>query len=134
MKIDISTSGPRDPHYVLEVAEAFAQCARVLNHLTRGYEALEFPGEAHDLLGYLAAAVSCLPQLVDQIGDWYAAELAAERIRTDDGSNPYARFAELVGALDGPRITAAKLQADLDAVTAITGHLGAPETGEDGNG
>ena len=127
MKIDISTSGPRDPHYVLEVAEAFAQCARVLNHLTLSHEALEFPGEAHDLLGYLAAAASCLPQLLDQVGDWYAAEAAAGRLRTDDGTDPYARFTDLVASLDWPKVTAAQLQSDLNTVTAITVHLAAAE-------
>jgi hypothetical protein len=133
VNISLDTAGPCDPGYFLEVAEAFAEAARVMNYLTLSHEALEFPAEADTLLRYVSTAAARLPQLVDQVARWYAVEQARGRLRSDDGRGTAAAAAHVRAHLDRAAIAAAQLQSDVDAATAVTTHLGATGQGEPGD-
>ena len=125
--VDLTTDGPCDPKYVHEVADALALSVRVLNHLTRHHEALEYPQDADLLIRQVATAVSRLPQLLDQVTDWLAAEESAGRLRVADGS----RFPSSVLAVDVVRLKldmaargdAKRLHQALDAAAAVTSDI-----------
>jgi hypothetical protein len=68
MDISLSSSIEPSPDYLLEVLEAFAECARVANHQTLSHKALTEPSEAATALRSLAEAATRLPQLAYQIG------------------------------------------------------------------
>ncbi|SRR5229473_7473912 len=134
--IAINIDGPRDPQYVLELAEGFAGIARTLNHLTLSHEALEYPGEAHALIVSLASAVSRLPQLLGQVSGWLGQEQEAGRVRVPAGEyrgSPALAVAAARLMLDHAAVTAELLREALDAVSAVTCDLGAIET-EGGRG
>jgi hypothetical protein len=67
MELSISTNGPRDSQYALELAEGLPEIVRVLNHITLGRDALS-PSEAGEMIRYLATAAGRLPRLAGQIG------------------------------------------------------------------
>jgi hypothetical protein len=133
----LSTDAPPDPDYTHEVAEAFAECVRVLNHQTRHHEALEYPSEADRLVRELSSAVGRLPQLLDQVAAWLEQEAASGRIEVPSG--------EWEG-VPGVAVVAVRLRADyargmaeglheaLDSMAKVTWQLAAAETGEGDDG
>ena len=133
--ISLNTAGPRDPRYVLEVAKALAECARVLNHLTRDHGALQYPSEADRLIRVIASAASRLPQLLGQVGAWLGAEQDAGRIRVPEGpfrGLPASAVIEARNCMDEAAGLAERLQEALGAAASVTASLAAPDTGEDG--
>ena len=70
---------------MLELAEAFAEIPRALNHLTRHHEALEHPAEGDQLAGFLESAAYRERQLAPQIATWYVLEAAAGRLEVTGG-------------------------------------------------
>ena len=136
--VALNVDGPRDPRYVLEVAEAFAECVRVANHLTRDHAALEYPAEADTLIRYLSSAAAMLPQLLGQVGSWLEAEHAAGRVRAVAGEykgRPDAAVSVARLRLDVARGTAAALRQELDNAASVTIDLaGVPDGEEDGDG
>ena len=132
--IALSTAGPRDPQYVLELAEGFAEIVRCLNHITRDHASLEYPAEADRLVREIASGVSRLPQLLGQIDAWLEAEDAAERIEVPSGQyrgNPLLAVVAARLGLDAASVAAARLQEALDAVARVTSDLAAREDGTD---
>ena len=136
--VALNIGGPRDPRYVLEVAEAFAECIRVLNHLTRDHAALEYPAEADTLIRYLSRAAAMLPQLLGQVGAWLEQEDAAGRITVPAGEyrgNPLLAVASARLRLDMAVGAAAALRMELDNAAAVTTDLaGVPDGEEDDDG
>lgn len=135
MNIDLDTDGPCDPRYVLEVAAAFAESVRVLDHLTRHHEALDFPCEADQLIQELSSGTARLPQLFRQIGGWLEQEHAAGRIRVPEGDfagRPGAAVTVARLRLDGSVPPAENLQGALDAVASVTCDLASAEVPGDG--
>ena len=133
--VAINIDSPPDPQYVLELAEAFAQIVRALNHLTRDHEALEFPAEGDHVLRELSSAASRLPQLLDQIAGWYEREAAAGRLMVvsgEWGGFPGMAAVAIRRRADAARMTAEQLQADIASVAEVTSTLAAAETSEDG--
>lgn len=133
--VAINIGGPRDPQYVLELAEAFAEIVRALNHITRDHEALLYPSEADRLIREVSSAASRLPQLLGQVGAWLEQERAAGRIEVPSGE--FAGDARLAVVTAGVRLEmasaiAAALQEALDDAARVTCGLAAPETGEGG--
>jgi hypothetical protein len=68
--ISLSTLGPHSPEYTVQVANAMAECVRVLNHATRLGEAIGYPSTVYDVLGALYTATARFPQLLDQLSGW----------------------------------------------------------------
>ena len=134
MNLDLNIDGPRDPDYVLEVAEAFAEAARVMNHLTRDHGALQYPSEADRLIRDVSLAVSRLPQLLEQVAGWLEAEQAAGRITMASGS-PYlsSSFAAEVARmkLEQAQAHARILQQALDAAASVTSDMAGVDGSED---
>ena len=132
MELAINPDGPADPLYVLELAEAFAEITRALNHLTRHHSALGEPADADQLLRYLETAASRLPQLLEQVSGWLAAEEAAGRIRMADGSGfpgPVVAVGAARGWLERAQADARRLQQALDAAAQVTAHMAVREDG-----
>ena len=132
--ITLNTDGPREPGYVLEVAEGLAESVRVLAHLTRDHEALQYPSEADRLLRELASAAARIPQLLAQAARWHAAEDAAGRIEVPSGEwagRPGTAVTALQVRLDAARATAAALAADLEHAAQVTSALALKEDGTD---
>jgi hypothetical protein len=121
--VTLNTDGPCDPLYVLEVAEALAEAARVLNHLTRGHECLEYPSEADRLIREVSVAAGRLPQLLGQVTRWLSDEQAAARIEMPGGEyagRPDLAFTAARLRLDAAAGLAGELQEMLDAAASVT--------------
>ncbi len=132
--ITLNTDGPREPGYVLEVAEGLAESVRVLNHLTRDHAALEYPSEADRLIRELSSAAARLPQLLEQVARWLADEDAAGRIEVPSGEwagLPGTAVTALQVRLDAARAAAMALSADLDHAAHVTAALALREDDDD---
>ena len=130
--IAINIGGPRDPQYVLELAEGAAEIIRALNHLTRDHAALEYPHEGDQFLRYLESAVSRLPQLLDQIASWYEREAADGNLKVasaDWEGVPGMAVVALRVWMDAARMGAEHLAADLGSAARVTTDLAAAEGG-----
>jgi hypothetical protein len=136
--ITLNTDGPCDPQYVLEVAEAFAESARVLNHLTRDPAALEYPAEVDSLIRDVSLAVSRLPQLLQQVGGRLEAmrESGTLRVVGDDylQTTPDAAVMRARVSLDEARAFLEGAWTALGDATRVTSGLAAVGTPEEGNG
>ena len=128
--VTLNIDGPREPGYVLEVAEAAAEAFRVLNHLTRSHDSLQYLSEVDALLRSLESAALRQQQLLAQIDDWLVAEQAAGRIRVADGEyrgDPAGAIAKIRARLDRAKFAAEMLRAALDGAAHVTKDLGATE-------
>ena len=133
-RVAINIDAAPDPQYVLELGEAFAQIVRALNNITRDHAALEYPAEADELIRDVSLAVSRLPQLLEQVGRWLAAEHEAGRVGTDDGADPATAVMAARIRLDQARAMADDLTHALNSATSVTSHLKTANTGEDADG
>jgi hypothetical protein len=132
--ITLDTDAPRDAQYLLEVGEAYAECVRVMNHLTLSDEALEFPANADRLVRYLATAASRPPQLLQQVTGWLAAEHAAGRIRIVEGDyegQPALAVTAAQVYLEDASGAAGMLQQALDTASRVTCDMAAAGTGDE---
>ena len=138
MNIVLDIDGPRDHEYVLEVAEALAECPRVLNHLTMSHGAIRYAAEADTVIRFLAATASRLPQLLGQLAQWLAAEQAQGRLETHGGDYatlPAMAQAAVSAYLEEASVLAVQMQQALDAAARITNDMAtAAGDGEDGDG
>ena len=134
--VTLNASAPPGPDYVLEVAQAFAECVRVMNHATRDHAALEYPHEGDQFLRYLESAVSRLPQLLDQIASWYEREAAEGNLKVASGDwegVPGMAVVALRVWMDAARMGAEHLAADLGSAARVTTDLAsAGDEGDDG--
>jgi len=130
--VTLNIDGPRDPRYALEVAEAFAGCARVLCHLTRDPAALEYPAEAYRLIREIRAGIGMLPQLLGQAGGRLEAWRAAGQVRVAGGTfagDPDLAVITARLRLDEARMHLAEAEMALSAAASVTADLAA--AGED---
>ena len=129
----LDIDGPRDPLYVAEVADAFAEAVRVLNHLTRDHAALEYPSEADRLIRGISTAASRLPQLLGQVSAWVNAEYAAGRIRMTGGEflQPVLAAMAVEARLGKAAEHAEALRLALDSATAVTSAMAVREDDSD---
>jgi hypothetical protein len=128
--VTVNTDGPREPGYVLELAEAAAEIIRALNHITRDHAALRYPAEGDTLIRYLESAAERLPQLLDQVASWYEREAAAGRLRVVAGDwegIPGMAVVALRMRADAGRMAAEQLGADLKSAAGVTTNLAARE-------
>jgi hypothetical protein len=135
--IDLSTDAPASPERTRQLAEAFAELARVLNHQALDHGALEFPSEADRLIREIATAAARLPQLFGQVARWVALEDGAGRIEVPSGEwagRPHTAVTALQVRLDAARASAANLCADLEYAAHVTSALAGadPEEGSGG--
>ena len=128
--ITLNTDGPREPGYVLEVAEGLAESVRTLNHLTRDHEALEYPSEVDRLLREVTSAVSRLDQLLAQAGNWLEAERREGRIKAAGGpyeGKPGTAVVAVKISLDEARECLAQAVTALEAAASVTSTLAVRE-------
>ena len=133
--IDLSTGTAPSPERTRQLAETFAELARVLCHQTRHHEALRYPADADRLVRELSAMAGRLPQLLAQAGAWLEAEHAAGRVRAADGDyagRPDAAVSAARVRLDMARGAAAALRQELDFAASLTCDLGGVEDGSEG--
>ena len=127
--VNLNTDGPCDPQYVLEVAEAFAEAVRVLNHLTRDPASLEYPAEVDGLIRDVSLAVARLPQLLGQVGGRLEAmrEAGILRVVSDDylQTTPDTAVMRTRVSLDEARAFLEGAQASLEAASRVTSGLAA---------
>jgi len=127
--IDLSTGAPASPERTRQLAEAFAELARVLNHATMDRAAFGVPSDIDRVLWEVEAAVSRLPQLLSQLTRWVAAEDAAGRVAVAGGEeqsgHPAAAVLALADLGEVARMSAGTLRADLRAMARVTGTLAA---------
>lgn len=132
MNIDLSTDTAPSPERTLQLAEAFAEIPRTLNHLTRHHEALRYPVDADRLLRELATAAARLPQLLGQVSRWLQQEQEAGRIEVTDGQYaglPARAVATAAIRLDEAEAYAQNLQVVLGMAAEITSTMAAREGG-----
>jgi hypothetical protein len=130
INVTLNIDGPREPGYVLEVAEAGAEGMRVLSHLTRSHAALREPADVDRLLRYLESAAAGHGQLLRQITGWLEEEQAASRIRVAGGeytSDPAGAIGKVRARLDKGKWAAEMLRAALDDAASVTSNLSAAE-------
>ena len=72
----------------IELAATAAQAVRALNHRTRGPDAFTGAADLYPLVTELVQLVDALPQLVNQLGRWLHAEHDADRVRSDNSTDP----------------------------------------------
>ena len=137
MDLDLSTGTAPSPERTLQLAETFAELARVLNHQARHHEALRYPSDADRLIRELSAAAARLPQLLRQVAAWLNAEYEEGRIRMTDGGDKEASYAVLSASsrLESASEYAAVLCQMLEHAASVTSTMGGvEESGGDEHG
>jgi hypothetical protein len=131
VNIDLSTDTPASPVRTLQLAEAFAEIARVLNHTTADHAAFGVPANADRVLWEYITAVERMPQFLSQLARWVALEDGAGRVASPSG-DPHTAVAALQDLGDVARMSAGILRADLLAVAQVTSTLAEADPEEDG--
>ena len=131
--LTIDPDAPADPVYVLELAEALAEIARVLNRLTLHHEALHYPSEADTLIQDVSATAGRLPQLLGQVSAWLSEEYAGGRIQMTGGEFPQAVLAVMAAEarLGKAAEHAEALRQALESVASVTSCMAAAEDGDE---
>ena len=107
--IEFSPDGPHFDDYTIDLAAAYAETVRVLNHATMYRDGMSWPSTAYSVVGNLAAGAAGLRQLLDQIGVFLDREDAAGRLG-DDRRRPTGDPATTLAAAH-VHLTAARLAA-----------------------
>ena len=128
--IDLSTGAPASPERTLQLAEALAETARVLNHATMDRAAFGVPSDVDRVLREVASAAARFQQLFAQAARWVADEDGAGRIEVASG-DPRAAVLALGARLTMAAGSAAALHTDLQRAAQVTWALAAahPEDG-----
>lgn len=130
MDITLDTSAPPEPAYVLEVARALAESARVLAHLTRHAEALGEPPDADRLVRELSSCAGRLPQVLSQVSRHLSRDGGEGRIGVVSGQyagRPDAAVTALWQHLDAASAVLMRAASELDAAAEITSAMAATE-------
>jgi len=111
----------------VENAATAAEAVRALIHLTLGRGALGEPAELDRLVAELAIMADRLPQLLRQLHGWLITEQHADRLRSDDTTDP-ARIVDRAAAqLTEAAHAAHDLGRALDNAHQLLAHLAAAE-------
>ena len=134
MDIDLSTDTAPYPERTLQLAETFAELARVLNHQARHHEALRYPSDADRLIRELSTVAARLPQLFRQVSAWLNTEYEEGRIKMTGGEYPQAVIAVLAAEarLESASEYADVLRQALDRAASVTSRMAATEAGGGG--
>lgn len=134
--VTLDTSAPPDPAYLLEVARAFAESARVMAHLTRHTEAFGTPEDMERVLREISAGLARVPQVLTQGSRRLALENAASRIEVTRGQyegRPDAAVTDAWEHFDEASAAAERAARELGAAADITSAMApAPEPGQQG--
>ena len=83
-------NGPHHHEQTRAIAEALSETARLLNYATLpGNGGLRYPSDVYSVLGSLAGMTRILPQALEQVADWIAAEVSAGRAQENPHYGPY---------------------------------------------
>jgi len=137
VNIDLSTGAPASPERTRQLAETFAELARVLNHATMDHAAFGVPSDVDRVLREVASAAARLPQLFTQAARWVDLEDGAGRIEVPSGEwagQPHTAVTAMQVRLDTAREDAANLCTDLEQAAQVTSALAAAGPEEDSGG
>ena len=129
MNVDLDTDAPRSPDYTHAVAAAFAEAVRVLNHHTLNHRGpgLEYPSDVYRVLGELADGAHRLPQLLQQLDRFLAAEHEDGRVGEDadgrHGGDADLAVTDASDRIHGAKAAAAALAQALQDAYAATARL-----------
>jgi len=135
--IDLNTGAPPSPARTLQLAEAFAEIARVLNHTTLDHAAFGVPANVDRVLREYVAAVGRMPEFLSHLACWVALEDGTDRIGVPSGEwagQPHTAVTALQVRLDAARASAASLRTDLEYAAQVTSDLAEADPEEDGSG
>jgi hypothetical protein len=121
--LDLNTGTPPSPERTRQLAETFAELARVMNHTTMHHEALAEPSDADRVVRELSSAAGRLPQLLGQIGAWLELEQDAGRIQAARGEDTVMAVIAARLRLERAGQIAAELQETLDDAASVTSTL-----------
>ena len=82
-----------------QLAGQAAEAIRSLNHLTRGDDALEYPGDVYEVVASLRQMAERLPQLLAQLASWLKAEGDAGRVGHDGGDDAREQIGQVIAGL-----------------------------------
>ncbi len=136
-RITFRPDGPHSDDYTTDLAGAYAETVRTLNHATMTRSGLTWPSTAYTVVGNLAAGTAGLRQLLDQIGAFLDREDAAGRLG-DDRRRPTGDPAATVAAahvhLTAARLASAALSVALGEAHSALSHLYTRDTDANGTG
>jgi hypothetical protein len=115
---------------IVQVAAAAAEAVRELNHRTLGRPTLTGPAELDRLVAELAVMTARLPQLLQQLSGWLAAEQHARHIRSDNHIDPARIVDRARTELADAGRAARELSQALHNAHQHTAHLGARSAGD----
>lgn len=130
--ITLSTLGPHSPEYTAEVANAMAECVRVLNYAT-GSSAdagIAYPATVYQVLGAMYTSTGRLPQLLSQLSGWLERAAEAGRLAEDRHGDVIAAVATAQEALVFANGKLASVTSALEAAQAAVSGLSLAERGE----
>lgn len=112
--------GPHDPDQTRAIASGIDEAFRLLNYATMpGNDGLTYPSDVYSVLGELASGVAKLPQALQQMHAFVAAEVSKGRARENTHYGRYqgdatAAATALLGAVAQASTAATQLQSLLD--------------------
>jgi hypothetical protein len=130
MDISLNTGGPHSPEYTQEVGDALAECVRVLNHATDGFDGLLYPGDVDRLISAVATMASRLPQLFAQAEENLTRIAGTPGLYDDRGGGAEVTVAQVSVGLSEAAAAANALYELLDAAHQASAHLGVRSGGE----
>jgi hypothetical protein len=122
--IEFRPDGPHSDDYTTDLANAYTETVRVLNHATMTRSGMSWPSTAYSVVGNLTAGTAGLRQLLDQIGAFLDREDAAGRLGDDrhPTGDPAAAIAGAHVHLTAARLAASALAVALgEAHSALSG-------------
>ena len=138
LELSVTTDGPADPQYVLELAKGLDAITNALVHITRHHEALREPSDVNALIRYLSSAKEAEAQLLEQVSGWLEAEQAAGRVGVADGSGYFTAAPVVMAArgwLEKAQALERTLEQALDAAAAMTTDMtGTGDGSDEGSG
>ena len=123
-RIEFRSDGPHSDGYTTDLARAFAEAVRVLNHATgpHGGRGLRYPSTVYDVASNLATGAAGLGQLMTQIGAFLTREAAAGHLADTSGTDPRLTVRDTALVLRDAECAAAALADALrDLQSAVSG-------------
>ena len=120
--------GPHSAEHTIAAADLASEAIRYLNYATGSHRdaGLEYPADPYSVIASLSRAAWFTPQLLSQLDNWLAAQLAAGLVGVDDGTDPAAPLAKASAQLKIAQAHALNLAEALDgaqtALAYVNGH------------
>lgn len=131
-RIEFRPDGPHSSTYTTDLAWAFAEAVRVLNHATGPHAArgLRYPSTVYDVAGALATGAAGLGQLMTQIGAFLNREAAAGHLADTSGTDPRATVRNAALAVRDAECAAAALADAFRGLQSAVSGLYVPDAGD----